>query len=46
MISDRYYLSSYAYNSAAAPLEWVMQLNEQAAQILRPAAHIFCRRLA
>ena len=41
VISDRYYLSSYAYNSAAAPLEWVMQLNEQAAQILRPAAHIF-----
>ena len=41
VISDRYYLSSYAYNSAEAPLEWVMQLNEQAAQILKPAAHIF-----
>lgn len=41
VISDRYYLSSYAYNSGAAPLEWVMQLNEQAAQILRPTAHIF-----
>ncbi len=41
VISDRYYLSSYAYNSATAPLEWVMQLNEQATQILKPAAHIF-----
>jgi len=41
VICDRYYLSSYAYNGSRVPLEWVIELNEQAAQILKPDAHIF-----
>lgn len=41
VVSDRYYLSSYAYNGSKVPLDWVMKLNEQAARILRPDAHIF-----
>ena len=41
VISDRFILSNYAYQSVKAPLEWVMQLNSQAATILRPDCHIF-----
>lgn len=41
VLSDRYYLSSYAYNGSKVPLEWVMKLNEQAARLLRPDAHVF-----
>lgn len=41
VLCDRYYLSSYAYNGSKVPFDWVVKLNEQAAQILRPAAHIF-----
>ncbi len=41
VLCDRYYLSSYAYNGSRVPFDWVMKLNEQAAQILRPTAHIF-----
>ena len=41
VISDRFVLSNYAYQSVKAPLEWVMQLNSQALDILRPDCHIF-----
>ena len=41
VVSDRYYLSSYAYNGSKVPLDWVIKLNEQAAVILKPDAHIF-----
>ncbi len=41
VLCDRYYLSSYAYNGSKAPFDWVMGLNSQAAQLLRPTAHIF-----
>lgn len=41
VISDRFVLSNYAYQSVKAPLEWVMQLNSQALNIMRPDCHIF-----
>lgn len=41
VISDRYYLSSLAYQSASMPLEWVEALNAQSAEILKPTCHIF-----
>lgn len=41
VISDRFVLSNYAYQSVKAPLEWVMQLNSQALNTLRPDCHIF-----
>lgn len=41
VISDRFVLSNYAYQSVKAPLEWVMKLNSQALDILRPDCHIF-----
>lgn len=41
VLSDRYYLSSFAYNGSRVPLDWVLALNSQAAEILRPTAHIF-----
>lgn len=41
VICDRYILSSYAYQSVRVPLDWVMQLNEQAIQTLKPDCHIF-----
>ena len=41
VISDRFVLSNYAYQSVKAPLDWVMNLNSQALKILRPDCHIF-----
>lgn len=41
VISDRYYLSNYAYNGVRASLEWVMQLNTVSADLLKPDCHIF-----
>ena len=38
---DRYYFSSYAYQSVDLPLEWVIQANRPCADILRPTATIF-----
>lgn len=40
-LSDRYYFSSYAYQSVDLPLEWVVEANRPCAQILRPTATIF-----
>lgn len=36
VISDRYYLSSYAYHVPHVSLDWVMEANSLAANILRP----------
>lgn len=41
VICDRYILSSYAYQSVRAPLQWVMQLNAAAADVLHADYHIF-----
>lgn len=41
VISDRYILSTYAYQSVRVPLEWLIQMNAQAMQILKPDCHIF-----
>ncbi len=36
VISDRYYLSSYAYHSSHVPLDWVIAANAECAKLLRP----------
>lgn len=41
VITDRYLLSNYAYQSVAVPLEWIMQCNAMAAEALKPDCHIF-----
>lgn len=41
VLCDRYYLSSYAYQGVHMPLEWVMQANSMAAELLKPDLHIY-----
>ena len=41
VLSDRYYFSSYAYQSVDLPLEWVIEVNRPCAQLLRPTATVF-----
>ncbi len=41
VICDRYYFSSYAYQSVDVPREWVIDANRLAAETLRPDAVIF-----
>ncbi|MGK7395201.1 MAG: dTMP kinase [Candidatus Cyclobacteriaceae bacterium M3_2C_046] len=41
VISDRYYLSSYAYHSRTLDMDWVIQANAICAQILKPTVHFF-----
>lgn len=41
VITDRYYFSSYAYNSVDMPMGWVIRANEPSSAILRPAVNIF-----
>ena len=41
VLCDRYYLSSYAYQSVDCELDWIMALNREAASIARPDLHIF-----
>lgn len=41
VLSDRYYFSSYAYQSVDLPLEWVIEANRPCAQLLRPTATLF-----
>jgi dTMP kinase len=36
VITDRYYFSSYAYHSVHVPMDWVIQSNARAAELLRP----------
>ena len=41
VLTDRYYFSSYAYDSVDVPMEWVIRANEQSALILRPTVNLF-----
>ncbi|MDO4744312.1 MAG: dTMP kinase [Clostridia bacterium] len=41
VICDRYYFSSYAYQSVEVPRDWVIAANRLAAQTLRPDCTIF-----
>lgn len=41
IIMDRYYFSSYAYQSVDLPMDWLMQANEPAREIMRPDINIF-----
>lgn len=41
VLCDRFYLSSFAYNGGFVPLEWVIQLNTPAMELLRPDLTIF-----
>ncbi|MBM3177020.1 MAG: dTMP kinase [Bacteroidetes bacterium] len=41
VITDRYYLSSYAYHSVHMDMDWVIQANAMSARLLRPDVHIF-----
>ena len=41
VITDRYYLSSYAYQGVHMPLDWVIQANSLSAELLRPDLNIF-----
>jgi len=41
ILSDRYYFSSYAYQSVDLPLEWVIEANRPCADLLRPTATLF-----
>jgi len=41
VLSDRYYISSYAYHGAHVDMEWVINMNAVAVNHLKPHAHIF-----
>ena len=41
VLTDRYYFSSYAYQSVDLPLEWVIEANRPCAELLRPTATLF-----
>lgn len=41
VLVDRYYLSSYAYQGANMPLDWVIALNSQSAALQKPDCHLF-----
>lgn len=41
VIMDRYYFSSYAYQSVDLPMDWVIQANEPSRDILKPNVHLF-----
>jgi len=41
VITDRYYFSSYAYQSAHVDLDWVIQANSLSAGLLRPDLNVY-----
>ncbi len=41
VITDRYYLSSYAYHGINMPLDWVIEANSLSAKLLRPDLNIY-----
>lgn len=41
VLTDRYYLSSYAYHSVYLPMQWVIESNAMAASILRPTVNVY-----
>lgn len=40
-VCDRYYFSSFAYNSISLPMDWVIELNRFARETLKPDLTIF-----
>lgn len=41
VLSDRYYLSSYAYHSVHMDMDWVIEANAMSAELLRPDLNIY-----
>lgn len=41
VLCDRYYFSSYAYHSVHMDMDWVIEINQKSAEILRPDLTIF-----
>jgi dTMP kinase len=41
VITDRYYFSSYAYQGAHLPMEWVIAANSFSAELLRPDMNVY-----
>ncbi len=41
VLTDRFYLSSYAYQGVDNPLDWIISINSRAAQLMKPDLHIF-----
>ncbi|MDO4620614.1 MAG: dTMP kinase [Lachnospiraceae bacterium] len=41
VLADRYYFSSYAYQSVDVPMDWVIQANSLCAALLRPDLTVF-----
>jgi dTMP kinase len=41
VITDRYYFSSYAYQGTHMPMEWVIEANSLAANLIRPDINIY-----
>lgn len=41
VISDRYYFSSFAYQSVDLPMDWLIKANEPGRTILRPTVTVF-----
>ena len=41
VITDRYYFSSYAYQSVDLPMDWIINANRPAAELLRPDVTVF-----
>ncbi|WPP52414.1 dTMP kinase [Catalinimonas niigatensis] len=41
VLTDRYYLSSYAYHSVHMDMDWVIQANAMSAELLRPDLNIY-----
>lgn len=41
VLTDRYYLSSYAYHSVYVDMDWVIQANAQSAALLKPDINIY-----
>ena len=41
VLCDRYYFSSFAYNSLFAPMDWIIEINRVARETLRPDLTLF-----
>ncbi len=41
VLMDRYYFSSYAYQSVELPMDWLIHANEPCKEILRPEINLF-----
>ncbi|MCC6753897.1 MAG: dTMP kinase [Saprospiraceae bacterium] len=41
VLCDRYYFSSYAYQGIHMPVDWVIEINAPAVNMLRPDLHIY-----